>query len=184
MIRHTPMSETVYEIRDLRLSFKDLVHKPIFGPAPEIEVLKGLSFDIAKGDVVGVVGGSGSGKSTLGRAMIRLLEPSAGSIRFQGRDITHLDEESLRPLRRKFQMIFQDPMSSLNPRRTVFAIIAAPLRLHGFDQISNRVETALDMVGLPRGFQTPLSTRIVRWPAPENRDCPRNCDRTRVYSRR
>ncbi|MBT5678091.1 MAG: ATP-binding cassette domain-containing protein, partial [Marinovum sp.] len=104
------MSETVYEIRDLRLSFKDLAHKPIFGPAPEIEVLKGLSFDIAKGDVVGVVGGSGSGKSTLGRAMIRLLEPSAGSIRFQGRDITHLDEESLRPLRRKFQMIFQDPM--------------------------------------------------------------------------
>ena len=109
MIRHTPMSETVYEIRDLRLSFKDLAHKPIFGPAPEIEVLKGLSFDIAKGDVVGVVGGSGSGKSTLGRAMIRLLEPSAGSIRFQGRDITHLDEESLRPLRRKFQMIFEDP---------------------------------------------------------------------------
>ena len=153
MIRHTPMSETVYEIRDLRLSFKDLAHKPIFGPVPEIEVLKGLSFDIAKGDVVGVVGGSGSGKSTLGRAMIRLLEPSAGSIRFQGRDITHLDEESLRPLRRKFQMIFQDPMSSLNPRRTVFAIIAAPLRLHGFDQISNRVETALDMVGLPRDFK-------------------------------
>ena len=153
MIRHTPMSETVYEIRDLRLSFKDLAHKPIFGPAPEIEVLKGLSFDIAKGDVVGVVGGSGSGKSTLGRAMIRLLEPSAGSIRFQGRDITHLDEEGLRPLRRKFQMIFQDPMSSLNPRRTVFAIIAAPLRLHGFDQISNRVETTLDMVGLPRDFK-------------------------------
>ena len=153
MIGHKTMSETLYEIRNLRLAFKDLNHKPIFGPAPEIEVLKGLSFDIAKGDVIGIVGGSGSGKSTLGRAMIRLLEPSAGSIHFQGCNITHLSEETLRPLRRQFQMIFQDPMSSLNPRRTVFAIIAAPLRLHGFDRVSDRVDEALDMVGLPRDFK-------------------------------
>jgi peptide/nickel transport system ATP-binding protein len=113
------MSEMVYEIRKFCLSFKDMVHKPIFKPAPEIEVLKGLSFDIAKGDIVGIVGGSGSGKSTLGRAMVRLLDPSSGIISFQGRDITNLNEDALRPLRRKFQMIFQDPMSSLNPRRTV-----------------------------------------------------------------
>ena len=100
------MSEMIYEIRDLRSSFKDMIHKPIFKPAPEIEVFKGLSFDIAKGDVVGIVGGSGSGKSTLGRAMVRLLDPSAGMIRFQGCDITRLSQEALRPLRRKFQMIF------------------------------------------------------------------------------
>ena len=147
------MSETIYEIRDLHLSFKDMVHKSIFKPAPEIEVLKGLSFDIAKGDVVGIVGGSGSGKSTLGRAMVRLLDPSSGMIRFQGCDITHLNQEALRPLRRKFQMIFQDPMSSLNPRRTVFSIIASPLRLHNFDRVTLRVEEALDMVGLPRDFK-------------------------------
>ena len=147
------MSEMVYEIRKLRLSFKDMVHKSIFKPAPEIEVLKGLSFDIAKGDILGIVGGSGSGKSTLGRAMVRLLDPSSGMIRFQGLDITNLNEDALRPLRRKFQMIFQDPMSSLNPRRTVFAIIAAPLRLHKFDRIAIRVEEALDMVGLPRDFK-------------------------------
>ena len=147
------MSETMYEIQNLHLSFKDMANKRIFQPAPVVEVLKGLSFNIAKGGVVGIVGGSGSGKSTLGRAMVRLLEPSAGIIRFQGRDITHLNEETLRPMRRKFQMIFQDPMSSLNPRRTVFAIIAAPLRLHKFDRVEGRVEEALDMVGLPRNFQ-------------------------------
>ena len=147
------MSETIYEIQNLHLSYKDMANKRIFKAAPEVEVLKGLTFNIAKEGVVRIVGGSGSGKSTLGRAMVRLLEPSAGIIRFQGRDITHLNEDTLRPMRRKFQMIFQDPMSSLNPRRTVFAIIAAPLRLHKFDRVEGRVEEALDMVGLPRNFK-------------------------------
>jgi ABC-type oligopeptide transport system ATPase subunit len=78
----------MYEIRDLRLSFPDMTQKPLLGPAPRIEVLKGLSFDLPKGAVLGIVGGSGSGKSTLGRAMLRLLEPSAGSITFDGTDIT------------------------------------------------------------------------------------------------
>lgn len=143
----------LYEIRDLRLSFPDLAHKPLFGPAPRVEVLKGLSFDIAKGDVIGIVGGSGSGKSTLGRAMVRLLEPDAGAIRFDGAEITHLDEGAMRPLRQRIQMIFQDPMSSLNPRRTVGGIIAGPLRLHGFDQVASRVDHALDQVGLPVTFR-------------------------------
>lgn len=147
------MTDPIYTIRDLRLSFPDLAHKPLFGSAPGIEVLKGLSFDIAKGEVLGIVGGSGSGKSTLGRALVRLLEPSSGQIHFEGNDITHLPEDALRPLRKKFQMIFQDPMSSLNPRRTVGAIIAGPLRLHKFDAISDRVAQALDHVGLPQGFR-------------------------------
>lgn len=146
------MSDAIYQIRDLRLSFPDLAHKPLFGPAPQTEVLKGLSFDIARGDVIGIVGGSGSGKSTLGRAMVRLLEPSSGVVRFDGTDITHLNEASLRRYRRRFQMIFQDPMSSLNPRRTVGAIIAAPLRLHGFDRVRARVDAALEQVGLPVAF--------------------------------
>ena len=70
----------MYQIRDLRVSFADMAHKPLLGAAPRIEVIKGLSFDIPKGDVLGIVGGSGSGKSTLGRAMLRLLEPDAGSL--------------------------------------------------------------------------------------------------------
>ncbi|WP_292085658.1 ATP-binding cassette domain-containing protein, partial [Mesorhizobium sp.] len=106
-----------------------------------------------RGAVTGIVGESGSGKSTLGRALVRLLEPSAGNIIFDGRDITHLPEAELRPLRRNLQMIFQDPMSSLNPRRTIFSIIAAPLRQNGFgDNLKGRVAEALQRVGLPQSF--------------------------------
>lgn len=143
----------LYQIRDLRLSLADMTAKPLFGTAPRIEILRGLTFDIPKGEVLGIVGGSGSGKSTLGRAMVRLLEPSGGSIHFEDQDITHLPEAALRPLRRRFQMIFQDPMSSLNPRRRVAGIIAGPLALHGFDRNDARVDEALDHVGLPRALR-------------------------------
>ena len=85
--------------------------------------------------------------------MVRLLEPDSGHIYFDGADITHLDEDAMRPLRKRIQMIFQDPMSSLNPRRTVGAIIAGPLRLHGFDSVNERVDHALDQVGLPVRFR-------------------------------
>ena len=142
----------MFEIRNLHLSFPDMTRKPLVGAAPRIEILKGLSFDIPKGTVLGIVGGSGSGKSTLGRAMLRLLEPSDGSIIFDGTDITHLKENALRATRRRFQMIFQDPMSSLNPRRRVRGIIGGPLKLHGMDGRHARVNDTLDMVGLSRSF--------------------------------
>ncbi len=142
----------LYQIENLRLSLPDMTKKPLLGPAPRIEILKGLNFSIPKGEILGIVGGSGSGKSTLGRAMARLLEPTGGSIRFDGQDITHMTEDQLRPLRRRFQMIFQDPMSSLNPRHRVGQIIAAPLQLHGFDRPADRALEALDHVGLPRSF--------------------------------
>jgi ABC-type oligopeptide transport system ATPase subunit len=144
----------LYTITDLRLSLADMTRKPLFGPAPRLEILKGLTFTIPKGTVLGIVGGSGSGKSTLGRALVRLLQPSGGSIAFDGTDITHLSDAALRPLRRRFQMIFQDPMSSLNPRHRVGTIIAEPLRLHGLDAIPGRVLRALDHVGLPKDFAT------------------------------
>jgi peptide/nickel transport system ATP-binding protein len=140
----------MFEILDLHLSLPDQNAKPLFGRAPRIGILKGLSLTLPKGSVTGIVGGSGSGKSTLGRAMLRLIEPDGGAIRFDGQDITHLPEAALRPLRRRFQMIFQDPMSSLNPRLTVGRIIAGPLALHG---LPDRTEEALDQVGLPRAFR-------------------------------
>ena len=142
----------LYQVQDLRLSLADMTARPLMGAAPRIEILKGLSFSIPRGEVVGIVGGSGSGKSTLGRALVRLLQPSDGRILFDGSDITHLTEAGLRPLRRRFQMIFQDPMSSLNPRHRVGTIIAEPMRLHRFDAIPDRVARALDHVGLPAGF--------------------------------
>ena len=146
------VAEALIEVRDLRLSLPDMARKPLLGPAPRLEILKGLSFDIPRGAVVGIVGGSGSGKTTLGRALLRLIEADAGTIRFDGADITRLPEARLRPIRRRMQMIFQDPMSSLNPRRLVGDIIAAPLRLHGLGGVPARVAEALDKVGLPRHF--------------------------------
>ncbi|MBI1170906.1 ATP-binding cassette domain-containing protein [bacterium] len=144
----------LYTVTDLSLSLADMTRKPLFGTAPRLEILKGLNFAIPKGEVIGIVGGSGSGKSTLGRALVRLLQPSGGRISFDGTDITHLSDADLRPLRRRFQMIFQDPMSSLNPRHRVGTIIAAPLHLHGFDGIPARINRALDHVGLPKTFAT------------------------------
>ena len=148
-----PADVPLFRVEDLHLSLPDRARKPLFGRAPGIHILKGLSFEIARGEVIGIVGGSGSGKSTLGRTLIRLYEPTAGRVDFEGRDITHLAEAELRPLRRRMQMIFQDPMSSLNPRRRVGAIIADPLELHGFDGVEARVRAALDHVGLPADFR-------------------------------
>ncbi|AZO20178.1 ABC transporter ATP-binding protein [Mesorhizobium sp. M1E.F.Ca.ET.045.02.1.1] len=147
------MAEPLFSVRGLKVALPDMTRKPLIGRAPLVEILKGLDFDLPKGSVTGIVGESGSGKSTLGRALVRLIEPSAGTISFEGHDISHLSEAELRPLRRDLQMIFQDPMSSLNPRHTIFNIIAAPLRQNGLgDRLKERVADALQRVGLPQNF--------------------------------
>ncbi len=147
------MAELLFKVRGLQVALPDMTRKPLFGRAPMAEILKGLDFELPRQSVTGIVGESGSGKSTLGRALVRLLEPSAGSVVFDGRDITHLSESELKPLRRNLQMIFQDPMSSLNPRRTIASIIAAPLKRNGMrDNLRTRVAEALARVGLPESF--------------------------------
>jgi len=98
------------------------------------------------------VGESGSGKTTLGRLLVRLLTPSSGNIHFMGRDISRLTEPQLKPLRRDLQMIFQDPMSSLNPRHTIGHIVAAPMKRYGVDNARRRALEALERVGLPGSF--------------------------------
>lgn len=95
-----------------------------------VHAVNGVSFTIHAGETLGVVGESGSGKSTIGRAVIRLLKPDGGQVRFQGRDITHLPESACRPLRAEMQMVFQDPWSALNPRIRISELIAEPLLLH------------------------------------------------------
>ena len=147
------MAEPLFKVSGLKVALPDMTRKPLIGSAPLVEILKGLDFELPRRSVTGIVGESGSGKSTLGRALVRLIEPSAGSIHFEGRDIAHLPEGELRPLRRNLQMIFQDPMSSLNPRRTIGAIITAPLKLNGLgDNLDQRVAEALKRVGLPETF--------------------------------
>lgn len=146
------MSEPLFRVKDLRLSLPDMSRKKLFGPAPRIEILKGLTFDLPAGEIIGIVGESGSGKSTLGRVLVRLLGVSSGQVLFRGKDISRLTEEQVKPLRRDLQMIFQDPMSSLNPRHTVGRIVASPLKRYGFDNPRRRAIEALERVGLPAAF--------------------------------
>ena len=154
-MRDSPASAMpdLFTVEHLRLSLPDLTRKPLLGPAPRLEILKALTFSIPKGEILGIVGGSGSGKTTLGRALVRLLDPTDGRILFDGQDITRAGEGDLRPFRRRAQMIFQDPMSSLNPRHRVGTLIGGPLALHGLDRTDARVDEALDQVGLPRHFR-------------------------------
>ncbi len=118
-------------------------------------VLHGVDIRVGKGETVGIVGESGSGKTTLGRALLGLVKPKAGSVVFDGSDITALDERARRPLRRRMQMIFQDPMSSLNPRHTIGRILIEPILLHGLAASRQAARTlvhgVLDRVGLSRG---------------------------------
>jgi peptide/nickel transport system ATP-binding protein len=117
-------------------------------------VLHGVDIRVGKGETVGIVGESGSGKTTLGRALLGLIKPAAGSVVFDGSDITALDERARRPLRRRMQMIFQDPMSSLNPRHTIGRILIEPILLHGLAKSHAAalalVHGILDRVGLSR----------------------------------
>ncbi len=100
------------------LSVRDLV-KRHHTPAGTVHAVEGVSFDLAAGEVLGLVGESGCGKSTLGRAILRLDEPDSGTLTLAGQPITGLSQRALRPLRRELQMVFQDPFASLNPRKTV-----------------------------------------------------------------
>ncbi len=141
------------EVRGLGLSLPNHAARRPFRRAPLVDILSGIDLDIGRGEALAVVGESGSGKTSLGRTLLRLLRPSAGSIRFEGRDITALNEAALRPLRARLQMIFQDPLSALNPRRRVADSIAQPLLAFGRvgDRRAGRRRAAalLERVGLP-----------------------------------
>jgi len=142
------------------LEVTDLVkHFPLGGglmtkPTSWVKAVDGVSFSVAKGESFGLVGESGCGKTTLGRLVLRLIDPTAGSVKLDGMDITLLSRSDLRPLRRKMQIIFQDPFSSLDPRMKVEAIVTEPLRAH--DRLSrgqrrDKAVALLEKVGLRAG---------------------------------
>lgn len=144
------MPENLVEIRDLVKQF------PVKGgllqrPVGQVNAVAGVDLDIRRGETLGLVGESGCGKTTLGRMLVRLLEPTSGTIKFDGEDITHLKGKELKPFRRRVQIIFQDPYTSLDPRTQVGESIGEGLRLHGVtdkDEREERVRSMLEIVGL------------------------------------
>jgi len=143
--------DPLLEVRDLKVHFP-VQHGLFSRVKAHVKAVDGVSFSLGSGETLGLVGESGCGKTTLGRAVVRLIEPTSGSVLFDGEDLTKLDGAALRAKRRGFQMIFQDPFGSLNPRMTVEQIIGEALDIHGLangaDARAKRIAELLDAVGL------------------------------------
>jgi peptide/nickel transport system ATP-binding protein len=146
------MSDALVEVRDLVKHFpitRGIVFQRQVGA---VHAVDGVSFDVLRGETLGIVGETGCGKSTTARLIMRLLDPTSGTIRFDGPDISSIPRRRLKPLRREMQLIFQDPYSSLNPRKTVGAIIGEPFAVHGLERGKQRrrqaVQELMEQVGL------------------------------------
>ena len=134
-----PASSPLIEVIDLKKHFP--IRKGIFSRATgAVHAVDGVSFSIAEGETLGLVGESGCGKTTVGRTVLRLVEPTSGQIKVRGQEIGGLSKQELRPLRRQMQIVFQDPFSSLNPRIRVGDIVGEPLKVHGVGNTAERAE--------------------------------------------
>ncbi|MFN8588559.1 MAG: oligopeptide/dipeptide ABC transporter ATP-binding protein [Candidatus Eisenbacteria bacterium] len=144
------MSAPLLHVRDLRVHFP--VRRGVMGAVVgQVRAVDGVTLSIHKGETLGLVGESGCGKTTLGRAILRLVEPTSGRVEFGGEDVTALDRAAMRRMRRRMQVVFQDPYSSLNPRLTIGSMLAEPLAIHGLargEAARERVAELLRMVGL------------------------------------
>jgi oligopeptide/dipeptide ABC transporter ATP-binding protein len=145
-------AERLLEVEDLKVYYPIVGGTILRHRAGDVRAVDGVTFAIDRGETLGLVGESGSGKSTIGRAIIRLIEPTSGSIRFEDRDLSTLGGEDLRRIRRRFAMVFQDPYGSLNPRMPAGDIVGEPLIIHAMCQTKPeyraRVAELLDTVGL------------------------------------
>jgi len=144
--------QPLLEVRHLKQYFPVKAGVVFDRTVAHVHAVDDVSFDLDEGQTLGLVGESGCGKTTLSRSLLRLIEPTGGSVAFQGNDVSHLSARRLRPLRREMQMVFQDPFASLNPRKRIAQIVGAPLRLHGTprDEIADRVRGLLERVGLQK----------------------------------
>ncbi|MCC7460382.1 MAG: dipeptide ABC transporter ATP-binding protein [Proteobacteria bacterium] len=145
------MSDIILSVKDLKVHFPIRSGLPMFTKTQHVKAVDGVTFDLYKGETLGLVGESGCGKSTLGRAILRLIQPTSGEVLFEGQDLAHLSHAKLQLQRRYMQMIFQDPFSSLNPRMTIEDIVAEPLRTFNIvsgQELRRKVQDLLRMVGM------------------------------------
>jgi len=171
-LRGVPLREGL-PLTDALLEVEDLVkHFPVKLPAlqrllmrepPVVHAVDGVSFTLPPGQIFGLVGESGCGKTTVGRTVLRLVEPTSGAVRFEGKDITHLKESEIRPLRRSMQIIFQDPHASLNPAMTIGQSIADPLIVHGLASEEEAKARALEVM-MEAGL-SPAEQLYTKYPA-------------------
>lgn len=146
---HNLEPQKLLEVRDLRKYFS--LSAGLFGSGGRVvKAVDGVSFWVRRGETLGLVGETGCGKTTVGRTVVRLYQPTAGSVVFDGTDISNLREEELRPFRKRMQMVFQDPYASLNPRMTVGEIIAEPLEMHTNLSKRERQERVFQLLELVR----------------------------------
>lgn len=154
-------AEPLLSVRGLKVHFPIKRGLLIDRTVGHVRAVDGVDLEVSRGGTFGLVGESGCGKSTLGRAILRLEEPTAGTVMFDGKDLAKLDGDKLRRARRRMQMVFQDPLSSLDPRQNVESLLLEPMRAHGTvkgaEQAGRRVRELLDLVGLP-------SNAVYRYP--------------------
>ena len=144
------MTEPILQVENLVKHFP-VKKKSRRAPAQAVQAVSGISFSLAPGETLGLVGESGCGKTTAGRTLLKLTEPTAGKIIFEGRDITDIKPSAMRPLRAQMQIIFQDPYSALNPRQTIGKIISAPFEIQGVEPaegMKSAVQALMERVGL------------------------------------
>ena len=144
--------DVLLDVQDLQVWFTEHGGGLLRRVTGHVKAVDGVSFEVRRGETLGLVGESGCGKSTTGLALLRLVDPTGGRVIFDGQDVTDLDKKQLRTLRRRMAMIFQDPMASLNPRRSIGDTVAEPLEIHGLhegrDARRRRVGELLEIVGL------------------------------------
>ena len=150
-----PSSEYALEVKDLQMYFP--VTAGLFRrKVADVKAVDGVSFSVRKGETLGLVGESGCGKTTVGRCVIRLYRPTGGTVLFEGKDISTLPEREIRPLRRRMNVVFQDPFGSLDPRQSIGSIVGDPLKRHklvnGRNEYRERIAELFEMVGLDRNL--------------------------------
>ncbi len=123
--------ETVLEVKDLKVHFPVMAGAVMRRQVGSVKAVDGVSFDVRRGETLGLVGESGCGKSTTGLAILKMIDITSGAVKFEGEDISNYDRSRMRPIRRRMQMVYQDPFGSLNPRMKVSEIVGEPLEVHG-----------------------------------------------------